>query len=334
MREIPANSNARQNITRRPRFWVSALVIGQLTVAFAAAALDSLLDAPFSNFLYSHLPDHLADSVFTMLGCGVFGIQVGQVVLLAAWAGFAGQRTFLRIPRFLILCAWLLLFGLLGVYVIDGEISKLLVEEKLAYTLIQFLIPLVVLFVFGLACRRQFIHRDSRQMDYRWQFNIRGLLLITAELAALLALARLVLPSHFRIEEIWPALTQLRNYEYTPLVVSTTMLPAIFFGLVRQRTWRGYLLLGIYFCIPAFMLAMLRISQFRDWGLAMTDDQWSFEGFLSFFGSLIEHLSAAATILLTFYFLRRIGYDFRRRDELPRLGSSSNASNSAASASA
>ena len=49
---------------------------------------------------------------------------------------------------------------------------------------------------------------------------------------------------------------------------------------------------------------------------------------------LTLHAFAAATVLITFQVVRRIGYDFRRRDELPRLGSSSNASSSAASASA
>jgi hypothetical protein len=337
MSEISPNMTGQRLDHQSSRIWVTALVVAHLLVTFIASALDSRIHYhyQFGGYLHSVFPSNVADCLLSILASGMNGIVVGQIVLLTVWGAFADQQWLLRMPRFLTLVAWFTLFSFLGEYAIEGEVSKLLVEEKLAYALIQFLIPVIILCTFHLKFRRQFVRRDARQSEYRWQFNIRGLLLITAELAALLGLARVVLPRHFRFDQIWPALTELRNYELTPTAVTTTILPIVFFGLVRQRTWRAYLFLGLYLCVPVTVLTSLHLASVLRLVPNSADIWWWPEVYASFIGFWSVHLAAAATILVTFYLLRRIGYDFRRRDEGPRgRSSSSNACNSAASASA
>src|SRR5678815_1563258 len=98
---------------------------------------------------------------------------------------------------------------------------------------------------------------NSEQTRNTWQFNIRGLLLVTAEVAAFLALAKLVLPKNFRWCDMLPALQEMQIWELTPLVITATVLPAVFLGIHSRRTWRGYLLMGLYFWIPASLLSLL-----------------------------------------------------------------------------
>jgi hypothetical protein len=338
MNENPANMDAMIKTCRGSRPWVVALSITHLAITFATAALSSQIHHRFQVEVYLHsiLPSSLADCVSSILGNWLLGIQVGQIVLIASWGAFADQHAFLRIPRLLTLVAWFSLLGFLGEYAIEGEIVKFLVEEHFAYTLILVLIPVITLFVFRAASARQFLYRNSQQRKHGWQFNIRRLLLITAEVAALLALARVVLPRNFRLNEVWLALTELQTLEIIPAAVSTTVLPVVFFGLARQRSWRGYLLLGLYLWIPVLVLTSLHMAAARRLLPISVDSWWWPEIYASSSGFWSAHLSAAATILFTFYLLRRIGYDFRRRDELPLADgrNSSNARNSAASASA
>ena len=337
MSDLQASARARLLDPRRRRILIATLVISQLLITLASAMLHSRITfhSQFESFLQTFLPSPAAGYFFSILAGSSHGLLVGQIVLIACWGAFANQPVPLRIFRFVVLCAWFALLRFLAEFAIEGEIVKLLVEENIVHTLMQFIVPLGVLLSFRFLFRRQFQLRELDQGKFVWQFNIRELLFITFELAALLALAKVVLPRNFHWDEIWPALKGLQDWELTQFAVSTTVLPAVFLGLSRRQTWRGYLLLGLYFLISAVVLSFLFINHLRRLGLVMTEDEWWAANFLSMCADLTIHLSAAATILLTFYLVRRIGYDFRRRDEPPRgRSSSSNARNSAASASA
>ena len=176
------------------------------------------------------------------------------------------------------------------------------------------------------------MHPSAASQPNTWQFGIRRLLLVTAETAVLLAIARIVLPRRALVDEFWTALTTLLPAIIVPAAASLTILPAVFLAISTRRTWRRGAALGAYLLVAAVGLSCLQFAyvgapNYLNWGIDVP---------VVYFQFAICHLSAAATILLTFHLLRRIGYDFRRRDEgpLPSGRSSSNARNSAASASA
>lgn len=312
-----------------PKQRIAALVASHLCLTFVAAALSSLLWA-------SPEPKSIPHFILQAAGTCLFGFQTGQIVLVAAWVAFSGQRLFPRVARSLALGAWLLLLNALGETLIEGEAATRLIEEHLAHLLLQLCFPVAILFGFGVASHRRFLRSDSRPESKVWQFNTRTLLLITAELAALLALGRLVLPRNFRFDEIWPALIGNQIYEILPAAVGATILPIVFFALGRRRTRSGYLTMGSYLLISTLALSLAHASYVGS-VLARDPESWPSLLGTTMIGYLWTHLSAAATILFTLWLVRRIGYDFRRRDEAPaRLesGSSSNAKSSAASASA
>lgn len=309
---------------RRQR--VAVLVISHLGLAFLASVANSSL-GPRGLIDW---PQYLRPP----LDCS-FGLQIGQIVLLASWAAFANQHWLLRIPRFLALTAWVLFLGFLGEYVVEGESARLLVEEHTAYMLLQLFFPVVILFGSRAARAGQFLHAELEKDKHAWQFNTRTLLLVTAELAALLAMARVVLPWRLSVAEFWTGLTENRTEEMIPALVTLTILPVVFCGLARQRTWKGYLAIGLYLALAALAAAFLQEAYLVHRFGPPPPSNWWPELNLAFWDYLCVHFSAAATILFTFYLLRRIGYDFRRRDEGPRgRSSSSNARSSAASASA
>ena len=193
------------------RRWVAALVITHLGLAFLASVANSLL-GPRGLIDWPQYLRHPLDCAF--------GLQIGQIALLASWAAFASQHWLVRIPRFLALTAWVLFLGFLGEYVIEGESARSLVEEHTAYMLLQLLIPTVILSGSRAARAREFFHRDLENDKRAWQFNTRALLLVTAELAAFLAIGRVVLPRHLSMVEFWTGLTGNRTEEIIPALVT------------------------------------------------------------------------------------------------------------------
>lgn len=326
MHEQDAKPEFKRGPVRYCRQWVAVVVIAHLCLALLASmAYLSIPSDPFADW-----PLYLRQ----LVECS-FGLEIGQITLLASWVAFANQHWFLRIARFLTLAAWVLLLKVLGQCVVQNESAKLLVEEHSAYMLLQLLFPVVILLCFHATCARQFLHRDSEPKKNAWQFHTRTLLLVTAELGALLAMARVVLPRRISLAEFWMGLTENRTEEMIPHLMTLTILPVVFFGLARQRSWKGYLALGFYLVLAALGIAFLQETYLVHLLGSSPILNWWAELHLAFWDRLCVHLSAAATILFTFYLLRRIGYDFRRRDEPPRgRSSSSNACNSAASASA
>ncbi len=325
------NENSTNSAAKHRPFWghrqqVAALVVAHLGLACLAIAVESWR-APhgFSDW-QEYVRGHFLTAMFA-------GFLIGQLTLLASWGAFADQPWFLRIPRFLALTAWLLAVLFLGEYLARGESQMRLVEEYSAALVLLLISPVVVLFSVRASLGRQFLHDNSEQEKNAWQFTTRRLLLVTTELAAFLALGRFVLPRTFSMVEFWSALTGHRPEELTSLFVSVTVLPVFFIGLARRRTWQRHLAIGLYFLLPALGLAWMELSYHSE---SFGPEPWNWWVALAFL--LLDyfsmHLCAAATILFTFYLLRRIGYDFRRRDEGPLGRSSSNARNSAASASA
>ena len=261
------------------------------------------------------------------------GILIGQVVLVACWGAFAGQPWYLRFLRFWALGVWGNLMSAVGLLLIEGESAKRLAEEHAALCVLQLLIPLAVLCTYGAVSARRFRSSEAVSRKNAWQFGIRNLLLLTVEAAFLLALARIALPRNYSIADFWTGLSQNRPIEILPSVVSVTILPVVFLALGNRAAWQTWLAAGIYLFVPAAALGWVQ-GILLDFFEIQGPVDWNAFG-VCFVYFLTLHLTAAATILFTFYLLRRIGYDFRRRDEGPRgRNSSSNARNSAASASA
>ena len=272
-------------------------------------------------------------SEFTPLLSGLFGFHHGQIALLVCWGAFATQPWFVRIPRFLALTVWFLLFGLLGAYVLAGDGAKQLAEETTAYTLLLTLPSLLVLFSFRAITGCQFHAGPATPVVL--QFGTKHLLLITAEAAALLALGRILIPWHSRGgEQFWAGFTGNRLGELIPLDIAATILPVVIFGSARIRSWWPYAVLALYLMVPSFILACAQANYLFSLVAPATSEEWWQAVGIEFLNILCIHASAAFTILFTFYLLRRIGYDFRRRDEGPEGRSSSKARSSAASASA
>lgn len=327
--EADAVSSPWQHVFWRRRQQLAALVALHMGLTCLASAISSLIATP-----------HFGESTTapTVIYAGVHGFQAGQVVLWASWGALAGEIWLCRMPRFLALMVWLFLLEFLGERLVLGAISSTLVEEQLAYNWIRLSAPVVVLFGYSILNPRRFFLTDFPGHARNWQFSILGLMRITAELAVLLAIAKFVLPRRFEFGEFSTALITFRVEELIPAMVSASVLPVAFFGLERSRTWWSYSALGLYLVILALALASAQLFfSLASNGLASNSViVWWPELRRMFAEYFFAHVSAAATILFTFYLLRCIGYDFRRRDELPRAGgcNTSNARNSAASASA
>ncbi len=321
----------------QPTFWgpgqqVAALVVLHLGLTCPAAYLSL-------RFEYLYLRDNVPSSIARFLVAALYGFQISQILLLVSWGAFAGQSWLLRLPRFLTLFVWTLLLSSLGESFILGGFPMPIVEEQSAFTLFLMLAPVVALFSYGICLRRRFVFCNSVPGERPWQFSTRSLMLITAELALLLALEKVVLNNRFRIAEFWSAL-HVYSYliqELIPALVSVTILPVVFLGLAKRRPWHRYAALAVYLLLCSLLLAWVQLSYLSNSYYSLSSSPPWWPEFGRMFGEyLLTHLAAAATILFTFYLLRRIGYDFRRRDELPLKGgrNSSNARNSAASASA
>ena len=326
MNEKHVNSEPKNHPFWGHRQQVAALVAAHLGMACLTSAGSAWL-GPHNQSDWS---EYLKRTLIAVL----YGFQIGQIVLLASWVAFADQLWLLRILRFSALTAWTLLVVFLGEYLCDGVMATLLVEEQSAYIFLLLLSPVVVLFGFRAAFRGGFTHGNAEHGMNAWQFSTRRLLLVTAELAALLALGRVVLAGKFSSAEFLAALTGFRPEEIIPAGVSVTILPVVFLALARERTWQRYFATGLCLVPSALFLAFLQQSHANYLSGPHPPGNWWPELEAASSDYLWVHASAAATILVTFWLVRRIGYDFRRRDEGPLGRSSSNARNSAASASA
>lgn len=303
-----------------PNRLVTVIVIVHLGLTFVVAAAMSRFNV-YSLDHWSYIPAMLANS-------GLVGFQIGQLMLLATWCAFAGQSLFLRTIRFLSLAAWLFLLDRLGEYLVVGEIAKVIVEEYAAYKVLQILPSLVILVVWGLCSGRKFVPNSQPQVK-GFQFSTRQLFLVTAEAAALLALGRVVLSwNKNAAEEFWNGLTGNRFDELILVVVSVTLLPVIVYGLGRNWSFSRLFALIACLVLASFILACLHGN--HPWFAPLSAEEFALQ-WLDYFW---VHSCAAVTILCTFWLLRRIGYDFRRRGEGPEGRNSSKARNSAASASA
>jgi len=230
----------------RSRLFVAAIVVVHLLLALAAQAVLSL----------GHSSKSWPDIYAQLIIAGLFGLHIGQICLVASWAAFSGQTWFPRTLRFLSLAAWLFLVDALGAYLVEGDIAKSLIEELAAYELLLILPPLLILVAFGILSGRRFLNRATHHPSSH-QFSTKHLLLITADIAAMLALGRIVLswkPDHF-----WDGLTGMRPEELIPVAASLTVLPAVFYGLARNRTWTRFLILTVYFVLSSFSVAGVQI---------------------------------------------------------------------------
>ncbi|MCE9525587.1 MAG: hypothetical protein K8R36_05995 [Planctomycetales bacterium] len=316
----------------RPRQQVAALVMFHLGLTCLAGYLSWRFD-------YLYLRDGIPNSLSRFLVAALFGFQIGQIVLLVSWGAFAGQSWILRLPRFLVLLVWMCLLSSLGESLIAGGMpAASIVEEQSAYTLFLMIAPVTTLFGYAICNRRRFTSRASTPAQFSWQFSTRRLMLITAELALLLALERIVLSHRFNITEFWNALRSVHYQiqELIPVLTSVTILPVAFVGLANRHSWHRWMATCLYLIVCSVILAWVHLSLLANsLGLNNYLYWWPELGRIVL-DYLLTHFVAAATILVTFYLVRRIGYDFRWRDELPLEGgrNSSNARNSAASASA
>src|SRR5260221_13817670 len=74
---------------------------------------------------------------------------------------------------------------------------------------------------------------------------------MTAQVAGLLALARLVIPPRARPEELWNAPSQFYWQDAIPGAAVLATIPGVFFGLSRKRGVAGYMLLTFYLLLCA-----------------------------------------------------------------------------------
>lgn len=302
---------------------IVALIIFHLVLTVLAAGANSYASRQFFESPLS----------FGFLVAATEGVQFGQVVLLACWAAFSSQPLHVRFPRFVALALWQTLASYFAMLVVEGDIAKTLAEENAAVTVLQLSVPCLVLCTFGVITAKRFRLGQTVSRKSPWQFSTRDLLYLTIETGLLLAIARIVVPRNFSGADFLRGLTgSFWFVEIIPIAVCTSILPVVFVGVLNRSLLRSCLASLIYVLVPSAALAWIQgvsLDFFPTFGPV----DWSNFG-IGFLFFLVRHLSAAATILLTFHLIRRIGYDFRRRDELPRLGNSSNASSSAASASA
>lgn len=169
---------------------LALLVAVHLGLTLSVATLWRLVYLNFFDF-ETLVPLFL---VGTLVGV-FYGFQTGQIVLLACWGGLASQPWFLRLPRFLCLTVWMQLLEILGEYLCDGDGAGQLAEEYIAGKFLVLLTPALVLISFGVIQGGRLVPTRAKGPINSWQFGTRRLLLLTAEAAVLLAIARIVLPA-------------------------------------------------------------------------------------------------------------------------------------------
>jgi hypothetical protein len=299
---------------------ICAHVVATLLAAFVLAYTETLFEPGL-------LPETAALTAS--------GVLLAQIGLLACWAAFANQPWQQRIVRFLLLCTSFLLAGFLGNYLYEGSSSRMLVEELSAIFLLNLIPPIADFSAWRLITGRRFIRNHFPPGEPpRFQFSIRTLLFLMAELAAILAVSRVVLGLHRGSwdEFLTAGLAFLRERD-PRFFAAVIMLPIVHAGLARRGRiwWRAFLAvyLGGWSLFTCYSLTAEHF-RFRN----PTASQWWQELAQQLIPATSPYLAAAGTIFLTFWLIHRIGYDFRRLDEEPRGGNPPKSRSSAASSSA
>ena len=244
------------------------------------------------------------------------GIEFAQLGLIAAMAVLGGGRWFLRWPRCMLLVVWLVIAQIAGSWLLAENRDGILFKILLMLAGIVFLLFVPPLGFIRLILGRQFVRPDE-VLPARFQFRLFHLLLLTCEIAAVLALVRAMVPYNSRwLAEIRENLVDLpRSLEWGLRVVSIlAIVPAILAAAWPGRTLRKLSLLAAYELALVIIVTLLHMT-----GLPWLPSTWSEPPGVA--DLLWESLSAAiplcasavTTVWLTMLAVRWLGYEFLPR---------------------
>jgi hypothetical protein len=244
------------------------------------------------------------------------GFKFAQLGLIAAMAVLGCGRWFLRWPRCAMLVVWLVVAQIAGSWLLaenrDGILFKLLLMIN-GFAFLLFIVPLGLI---RLILGRRFVLPET-QLPARFQFRLVHLLLLTCEIAVLLALVRAIVPYNARwLAEVRENLSDLPQSVDWPLHVVSILavVPAILAAALPGRILRNLLFLAAYELALAIVVTLLHTT-----GLPWLPSLWAEPPGIA--DLLWESLSAAislcasavTTVWLTLLAVRWLGYEFLPR---------------------
>lgn len=241
------------------------------------------------------------------------GIHFAQVGLIAAMAVLWTGRWFLRWPRSVMLVVWLVIAQIAGSWLLAGNRDGMLLEELLVVTGSQFLLFLVPVVMFSFISRRRF-RLPQAASPPRFQFRVVHLLLLTCEVAVLLALVRAMVPynRHWSAEVLasLKSLPQPVEFAFYAVAILATV-PAII-----AAAWPGRVLRNLFFLITYELALVSVISLLHITGLRWLPIPWPELPHIavllweSMSAAIPLCVSAVTTVWLTVRAARWLGYEF------------------------
>jgi hypothetical protein len=303
---------ARLKAALRPRGGLALLMAAHMLLVIGLSGLSH----PEIEDLVNALPSEWEWAVLSIS----FGIYFAQLGLVATLAVLGGGRWFLRWPRCLLLVVWMIVAEIAGSWLLADNRDATLLEEMfvdVGRVLLLFLLPLALVCLFS---RRRFVLPQVPSSP-RFQFRVVHLLLLTCEVAVLLAIVRAMVPYN----PDW--LTEIQDnlkdrpfpHEIAYWVISVlAVVPAILAAAWTGRILRRVLFLAVYEAALVVVVSLLHVSGLR-WLATTWWEPPSVADLLreSMIAGTSLCASAAITVWLTIWAARWFGYEFL---PLPRRG--------------
>lgn len=291
-----------------PRGGLALLVVAHVLATFLLAC--ALFQLPLAETFLETVVHGLAG-----------GFSLAQWSLIAMLAALGSGRWYLRLGRCGLLLIWLTLAYIAGSHVREQGRDATIFEALVTLTTLGCVAMAVPPLVLRFATRRRFAVAGHFEGS-RFQFRVAHLLLLTAEVAALLALTRATVNSGSNwYEKVLWVLQQLPNGpdgEFFVFAFAATVPPALT-ACWPARRWRNL----VYVCVYEFLLATAWMAvpflAYDDGPMfpivVMANGRDQMVSFLVYANAFC--FSATATIWLTIECVRLLGYDFL---PLPRRG--------------